>query len=163
MTTSYQTRDAQPPRAPVRAADTAFERIGGTEAVDVVVEEFFERVVVDRQLSRFFAADGGLHPGGTGSRTSVAGTFDLDHVKAQFKLTVATMLGATVRYHGRNLAEAHRGLRITGEEYDRMADLFMRTLWDNQVPTDVMTVVGEKFAALKPLLVEVFRPSQPVG
>lgn len=156
MTDAYRTErrsSADPGAAPAPRSGydgTAYERIGGADALDTVVEQFFVRVLAEPGLRRFFVheSDGVAVP-----RT------DLERLKGHFSRLVATLLGAPVAYSGRNVAEAHRGLRITGGDYDQASDLFLGTLCDNDVPDDVIAVVAEKLDALKPLIVEVFRPA----
>jgi hemoglobin len=141
---------ATPVGSTAPAARTAYDRIGGAPTVSAVVEQFFDRVVADPQLRRYFHVDGDP----TIARTDPA------RLREHFTTLVATLLGAPVRYEGRNLAEAHRGLGVCADDYDRMSDLFLATLSASGVPDDIGAVVAEKFAALKPLIVEVFRPAR---
>lgn len=145
-------RSAEVP-AGCRAALTPYDRIGGEPAVVGVVEQFFELVLFDARLRTFFLDDAN---GVTVERV------DLATIRSNFATLVATMLGASVRYDGRNLAEAHRNLGITASDYDRMGDLFLETLRFNDVPEDVACVVAEKVAALKPLIVEIVRSGSAV-
>jgi hemoglobin len=144
---------------------TAFERIGGAAAFTLVVEQFFDRVLADPQLSRFFL--GGDHQPQTGTggagRQGAAKEIDMVALQRLFGQLVAGQLGAQLHYEGRNLTQAHRGLRISSDDYDRMSAMFVDTLWDNQVPEDILLVAAEKLAALKPLIVEVFRPACVAG
>jgi hemoglobin len=134
---------------PGQIVATAYDRIGGEPAVSGVVEQFFELVLADLQLRSFFVIDPGQ---GIAEERA-----DLGEIRHHFSTLIATMLGAQVRYEGRNLAEAHRHLGITAADYDRMGDLFLETLRFNDVPEDIVCVVAEKVAALKPLIVEIVR------
>lgn len=206
---------------------TAFERIGGEPALSAIVEQLFDRVLVDPELSRFFVDAAGdpddLHgseparsladPAGAGdsqplvdagelesarvadlgqpagarvvgvvevsrdpdeyggrggqehgrARVGATEKVDLAALRRMFGQLIAGQLGAQTNYEGRNLRQAHRGLAISSGDYDRMSELFVETLWDNQVPDDIVLVTAEKLAALKPLIVEVFRPACVTG
>lgn len=124
---------------------SAYDRIGGAPAVHAVVEQFYDHVLADPQLRRFFLGDDdGRH----------VERVDMARQKGHFKLLVAVLLGAPVRYEGRDLATAHQGLGITSQDYDRVADLFVGTLWINHVPADVIAAVTGTLADVKPLIVE---------
>lgn len=165
------------------ASATAYDRIGGESAVAGLVEQFFDLVMVDERLRLFFLDRDGLfdRDGGPNDETSpdlpsAGPPRDGSHhraasrqgfpdppalasIRGHFATLVATMLGARLRYEGRNIAEAHRGLNVTADDYDRMCDLFVATLRLNEVPEDIVDVVVEKFAALKPIIVEIGRPA----
>lgn len=139
---------------PGQSVATAYDRIGGEPAVSGVIEQFFELALTDLRLRSFFVVDPGH---GIPEERE-----DLGVIRHHFSTLIATMLGASVCYEGRNLAEAHHGLGITAADYDRMGDLLIETMRFNDVPEDIVCLVDEKVAALKPLIVEIVRaPASP--
>lgn len=150
MTDAYGSPGAAGDTGAGSAPRTAYDRLGGAPAVSAVVDQFYDYVLADPRLRRFFVRDDGGAP---------VEKVELARLKGHFKLLVATLLGGAVRYEGRNLAEAHRGLGITSDDYDRVCDLFVGTLWLNHVPADIIAFVAERLAALKPVIVEIVRPA----
>src|SRR6185312_10738284 len=85
-------------------ADTrsAYERIGGGPAVKELVDRFYERVLADRQLARYF-------------------TTDMKRLKWHQATLLTSLLGGPDAYEGRELSVAHHALRIRRRHYDRVA------------------------------------------
>lgn len=87
------------------AADsTLYDRLGGQETIDAVVDEFYDRVLADPELEPYFQ-----------------GT-DTDALRRHQKEFVAHVAGGPVEYSGENMRAAHAHLDITGEAFDRVAE-----------------------------------------
>jgi hemoglobin len=114
-TTTY--RDANPPAA--AEATSIYEAIGGRAALVAAVDGLYQRLLADPQL-------GPLFPGG---------------VAAPHRAYVVTLLGQELggpeRYHGPDIAGAHRGLRISDAHFDRTASHLDDTLAGLGVPRDL--------------------------
>ena len=124
--------------APAEAtAVNVYQAIGGRAAVSATVEGLYGRILADPSLSRFF-------PGG---------------VAAKHRAYVVTILGEALggpeRYHGPDLAKAHRGLGITMTDFDRTAVLLAETLDSLGVPDHLADYIVGVVAGLRPALVMV--------
>jgi hemoglobin len=98
---------------------SAYERVGGAPAVKAVVDRFYQRVLADGELARYFA--------------------DLDEsgmtqLKRHQVAMVSQVLGGPRAYAGRDLAEAHRRLDIPALHYRRASHLLVGTMWEFDVP-----------------------------
>src|SRR5215469_3734437 len=103
--------------APAEAeAISLYEAVGGRAALVAAVDVFYRRVLADPDLSQFF-------PGGVGDRH-----------RAYLVTFLGETLGGPSRYRGRDIATAHRGLRITDANFDRVAGHLDATLDELGVP-----------------------------
>src|SRR5438034_4837872 len=99
-----------------------YERLGGAYAIAVVVDDFIDRIMVDPRLNANPRVDEAHH------RVTAQG----------FKYYVTEMVcwaaGGPQTYSGRPMAELHRELLISGEEWDAFMDDFHQTLTKFSVP-----------------------------
>ncbi|MGH9367761.1 MAG: group I truncated hemoglobin [Thermoanaerobaculia bacterium] len=80
-----------------------YKRIGGYDAVAAVVDDFIGRLATDKQLSRFLV---GL------SDDSKA------HLRQRIVEQACLATGGPCVYTGRDMKTAHKGLGITGSDWD---------------------------------------------
>lgn len=83
--------------------DTLFDRIGGREAIDAVVGDFYDRVLNDEFVIHHFEG------------------IDRAALHAHQVQFLSAVTGGPVSYGGDDMREAHRGMGITDEEFDRIA------------------------------------------
>src|SRR5204863_9919186 len=99
-----------------------YERLGGAYAIAVVVDDFIDRIMVDPRLNANPRVDEAHH------RVSPPG----------FKYYVTEMLcwaaGGAQTYSGRSMEEAHREMRISGEEWEAFMDDLGQSLAKFSVP-----------------------------
>ena len=99
MTTTY----TDMPAPAEQEAASLYEAIGGRPAVVAAVDVFYGRLVADPVL-------GPLFPGGVGARH-----------RAYVVTALGEAMGGPERYRGPDLTGAHRGLGISGAQFDRAA------------------------------------------
>jgi hemoglobin len=113
-----------------RHRDTAsiYDRIGGREALEVVVEDFYCRVLGDDQLSGFF----------TGS--------NMKRLKGKQVEFLATALGGPEAYTGPSMKQAHQGRGIMMHHFNLVAGHLEDSLRAAGVPpatvAEILGVVG---------------------
>jgi hemoglobin len=99
-----------------------YERLGGVYRIAVVVDDFIDRIMVDPRLNANPRVDEAHH------RVSAQG----------FKYLVTEMVcwaaGGPQIYSGRTMAETHRELLITAEEWGAFMDDLDQTLAKFSVP-----------------------------
>ncbi len=101
---------------------TLYERLGGVYSIATVVDDFIDRIMVDPRLNVNPHVDEAHHkvppPG--------------------FKYLVTEMVcwatGGPQKYTGRSMADSHRHLKITPQEWEAFMDDFKQTLDKFQVP-----------------------------
>ncbi len=116
-----------------------FVAIGGAAAVSAVVDEFYARLLADPGTAGFFA-------------TLVEGD-GLARLKRHQVLLLTKVLGGPDRYDGRDLGEAHAGLAITDDAYQRVSLYLLTVLHDFKVPMDVLQVADATLRAVRPQIV----------
>ena len=99
-----------------------YERLGGVYSIAVVIDDLIDRVMADPRLNANPAVDEAHH------KVSPAG----------FKYLVTEMLcwasGGPQKYSGRSMADSHRHLHITPQEWEAFMDDLQQTLDKFKVP-----------------------------
>src|SRR5205823_10069089 len=99
-----------------------YDRLGGVYSIATVVEDLIDRVMIDPRLNANPRVDEAHH------RVPPPG----------FKYLVTEMVGWATggpqRYTGRSMAESHRDLNITPQEWEAFLDDLRQTLDKFQVP-----------------------------
>lgn len=102
---------------------TIYDKIGGHEALEVVVEDFYARVLADDQLSSFFA-----------------GT-NVNRLKGKQAEFLAAALGGPERYSGPSMKQAHQGRGITMYHFNLVAGHLSDSLSAAGVPAETVTEI----------------------
>jgi hemoglobin len=114
-----------------------YDRIGGHEAIEVVVEDFYVRVLADGQLSAFFS-----------------GT-NMNRLKGKQVEFFAAALGGPEPYTGAPMKQVHQGRGITMHHFSLVA----RHLSDALAAAGVSAAtVTEILSAIAPLASEIASP-----
>ncbi|WP_327357040.1 group I truncated hemoglobin [Streptomyces sp. NBC_01304] len=112
-----------------------FERIGGEPAVAAVVDVFYQRVLADEQLARYFADT------------------DFAALKAHQRSFIGHALGATTSYDGRAMGDAHAELDITEGDFDRVVGHLAVALADCGVDQATIADIALALVPLKGAIV----------
>ncbi|WP_248898222.1 group I truncated hemoglobin [Haloplanus halobius] len=118
------------------SADSLYTKIGGREAVEAVVSDFYDRVFEDPNLKPYFE-----------------GT-DKDALYAHQVQFISAVTGGPVSYDGDDMQQAHEGMGITEEDFDRVATYLAEALEANGVAEDNAEAILGQVASLKPEVVE---------
>jgi hemoglobin len=119
-----------------RKHDTAsiYEKIGGHEALEVVVEDFYCRVLDDDQLSGFFAGS------------------NMNRLKGKQVEFLAAALGGPERYAGPSMKQAHQGRGITMHHFNLVAGHLKDSLCAAGLPP---ATVAEILGVVAPLAADI--------
>lgn len=106
---------------------TLYDEIGGKPAVTAVVGDFYDRLLADPNLKRFFAGQ------------------DMEKLKSHQRALVTVALGGTDDlYTGRMMGPAHAGLGIDNDSFDRV----LAHLSDALAAAQVVPITIEKILAI---------------
>jgi hemoglobin len=96
-----------------------YARLGGYDAVAAVVDDFIGRLVSDKRFAKFFVghSEDSLHK-------------IRQHIVDQF----CAAAGGPCLYTGRDMKTSHKGLGITGDDWDAAANHLVATLDKFKVP-----------------------------
>ena len=117
---------------------TLYKRLGGYDAIAAVVDDFIDRLVADKQVSRFF----------TGAST--------DSKKRIRQLVVDQICGATggpCVYIGRSMKAAHEGLGINESDWQVSVGHLIASLDKFKVPQKEKDELLGIVSSLKPDIV----------
>lgn len=114
---------------------TIYDRIGGHEAIEVVVEDFYVRVLADDQLSGFF----------TGT--------NMNRLKGKQAEFFAAALGGPEPYSGAPMKQVHQGRGITMHHFSLVAGHLAAALAAAGVASSTVTDILGAIAPLAPEIV----------
>lgn len=109
---------------PLQEKPALYDRLGGVYSIATVVDDFINRIMINPRLNANPLVDAAHH------RVPPAG----------FKYLVTEMVcwatGGPQKYTGKSMAESHKDLKITGEEWEAFLDDFRQTLDKFKVPAE---------------------------
>jgi hemoglobin len=114
--------------------DTVYDRIGGHQALEVVVEDFYCRVLDDDHLSGFFAAT------------------NVNRLKGKQVEFFAAALGGPEPYTGAPMKQVHQGRGITIHHFNLVAGHLTDSLSAAGVPE---ATIAEILGAIAPLAADI--------
>ncbi|GBG39584.1 group I truncated hemoglobin [Mycobacterium montefiorense] len=117
-----------------QSAASIYTQIGGYEAIECVVADFYDRVLADDQLSAFF----------TGTNIS--------RLKGKQVEFFAAALGGPTDYTGASMKQVHQGRGIAMHHFDLVVQHLVHALTTAGVPPRTM---GQIIAAVAPLASEI--------
>ena len=124
-----------------QASQSLYERIGGAPAINAAVDEFYERVLADPDLARFFRAK------------------QMKNLKQAQVDFFTQSLGGPAVYKGRSMSDAHARLPITAEQFGKVADHLGDALRHLGVEHGM---VSEVISAVAPLADDIVKPAAAV-
>lgn len=105
-----------------------YEKLGGRDGLEAVVDEFYDRVLDDDQLRPFFD------------------DADVDDLRAHQVLFLGSLAGGDLEYDGQSMAEAHADLGISDDDFDAVAGHLAESLEAYDVPEPATDAVVEAVA-----------------
>ena len=99
-----------------------YDRLGGLPAISLAVSEFVDDFIQDPLIM--------ANPAVAEQKTAEAAPY----IKFQVTALVCELSGGPCQYTGKDMREAHDGLGVTADEWDRMVEIFVATLDTLEVP-----------------------------
>ena len=121
---------------------TLYDKVGGHDALEVVVEDFYCRVLDDDQLSSFYAGS------------------DMKRVKAKQVEFLSAILGGPGSYTGLSIRQAHEGRGITMHHFAMVAAHLADSLCAAGLHPDTIT---EILRAVAPVAGEIASDNAKAG
>ncbi|KAA9399392.1 group 1 truncated hemoglobin [Haloarcula sp. CBA1130] len=118
------------------ASQSIFERIGGRDAVEAVVSDFYDRVLDDPVLQPYFEDT------------------DMQELYSHQTQFISAVAGGPVDYDGGDMETAHEGLGITEDAFAKVATHLEAALRANGVPDDDVEAILTEVAAMEDDIVE---------
>lgn len=112
-----------------------YDRLGGLKGITVVVDDFLNRLVVNRTLNQNPAIRAGRQSSPT------------PYLKFQVAQLVCEVSGGPCKYTGKSMKESHAHLNISEKEWGVMAKEFKKSLDKYKVPAgeqkELFDIVGK--------------------
>lgn len=112
-----------------------YDRLGGLRGIAVVVDDFIDRLVVNKTLNKNPAIN-------AGRKSSPA-----PYLKVQVSQLMCEVTGGPCKYTGRAMKESHAHLNISEMEWDVMTSEFKKSLDKYKVPAaeqkELFDIVGK--------------------
>ena len=113
---------------------TAYDSLGAETGLRPAIDKFYDRIHADPSLAQYFAG------------------VDMPALKRHQVDMLSAATGGPQRYSGRDMAEAHAGLNITDEAFDRVVGHLNATLVETGADdSTIRSVLG----ALAPLRLSI--------
>jgi hemoglobin len=134
--------DAAPP-----APKSLYERLGGKEAIAKVVDTLVKNVLADNKINARFKK-----------------VKKPDELKAKIVDFISMSTGCTdCKYEGKNMKDAHKGMKIKAEEWDAFVNDFKNALDENKVGADEQNDLAAALLGMRGDIVEVEAKPKPGG
>ncbi|MEE6208813.1 group 1 truncated hemoglobin [Salarchaeum sp. III] len=117
-------------------SQSIYAEIGGREAVEAVVSDFYDRMFADDDLTPYFEG------------------VDKQALFAHQVQFISAVAGGPVEYDGEDMDAAHDGMGITHEAFDRTAEKLEAALRENDVPDEHIATILDDVEALRDPVVE---------
>ncbi len=95
-----------------------YEELGGQQAIERVVDDFYKRVLADDTVNHFFAHT------------------DMEKQRHHQSAFISYALGGPNHYTGRSMEKAHTGLNLQPEHFDAIAKHLGEALAEYNVPQE---------------------------
>jgi len=104
---------------------TLFEKLGGSDAIDAAVDQFYERVLNDDRINHFFIG------------------VDMAKQRQHQKAFLTYAFGGSTNYDGKMLRQAHQNLvGLNGDHFDAVVENLVATLKGMGVSDELIAEVG---------------------
>ena len=133
------TADAQNGDTPAKKELTTFEKHGGQEFVDKVVEAFYGKILNNDTVKHFFE------------------NTNIRRLKNHQKRFVAIALGGPNRYSGRSMRASHKRLDLNDEHFDVVVSTLLETLGEHGVDEADLKKVNQ---VLEPMRNDILNKEQ---
>ena len=102
-----------------------YEKLGGQQAIEQIVDNFYQRVLADDTVNHFFTHT------------------DMEKQRHHQTAFISYALGSSNHYTGRSMEKAHAGLNLQPQHFDAIAKHLGDALAAHSVsPEDINTVLG---------------------
>ncbi len=118
-----------------------YDRLGGKAAITAVVDEFVNRVAADKRINSYFAA-------------TAADPKRMASFKGRLIDQICEAAGGPCKYTGKDMKSAHRGMGISGADFDALVEDLVGALKQFEVGADEQKILLGVLAPMKGDIVE---------
>ena len=116
--------------------DTLYEQLGGHSGMRTAVSVMYQRVTADPSLEPWFAG------------------IDMDRLSAHQRAFLAAAFDGPPVFSGKELADAHTGMEITDEAFERVVHTLIQVLEELGASRDALNEASARLEALRRAVVD---------
>jgi hemoglobin len=121
--------------AAAKSEASLYQRLGGVDAIKVVIDDFVGNVAGDKRINGRFA------------------NTDIPKLKQRLVEQVCAGSGGPCQYKGKDMVSAHKGMNITDAEFGALVEDLVAALDKNKVPAKEKSELLGILGPMKPAVV----------
>lgn len=115
---------------------TLYQKLNGQQGIEAIVDSFINQIATDKQVFHYFA------------KASVS------HFRSGFITHMCDVTGGPCKYQGDNMVDIHTGMQINEADFNRIVELLINAMEENNVNYPVQNQV---LALLAPFRAEIIK------
>ncbi|WP_209327313.1 group I truncated hemoglobin [Pseudoalteromonas sp. PA2MD11] len=116
---------------------TLYQQINGEQGVEKLVESFINQIGHDEQILAYF------------KQSNVA------HFRQGFITHLCSVTDGPCEYKGDNMVDIHTGMNISKKDFNRVVELLINAMDEQQIPQTVQNKILSRLAPLRPEIIDI--------
>ena len=116
---------------------TLYQQINGEQGVEKLVDSFINQIGRDEQILAYF------------KQTNVA------HFRQGFITHLCSVTDGPCEYEGDNMVDIHTGMNISKKDFNRVVELLINAMDEQQIPQTVQNQILSRLAPLRPEVIDI--------
>jgi len=116
---------------------TLYQQLNGKQGVEKLVESFINQIGHDEQILVYF------------KQSNVA------HFRQGFITHLCSVTDGPCEYKGDNMVDIHTGMNIPEKDFNRVVELLINAMDEQQIPQTVQNKILSRLAPLRPEVIDI--------
>lgn len=116
---------------------TLYQQLNGKQGVEKLVESFINQIGHDERILAYF------------KQSNVA------HFRQGFITHLCSVTDGPCEYKGDNMVDIHTGMNISKKDFNRVVELLINAMDEQQIPQTVQNKILSRLAALRPEVIDI--------
>ncbi|MAH27751.1 MULTISPECIES: group 1 truncated hemoglobin [unclassified Pseudoalteromonas] len=116
---------------------TLYQQLNGKQGIEKLVESFINQIGHDEQILAYF------------KQSNVA------HFRQGFITHLCSVTDGPCEYKGDNMVDIHTGMNISKKDFNRVVELLINAMDEQQIPQTVQNKILSRLAPLRPEIIDI--------
>lgn len=116
---------------------TLYQQLNGKQGIEKLVESFINQIGHDERILAYF------------KQTNVA------HFRQGFITHLCSVTDGPCEYKGDNMVDIHTGMNISKKDFNRVVELLINAMDEQQIPQTVQNKILSRLALLRPEIIDI--------
>ncbi|MEJ6495661.1 group 1 truncated hemoglobin [Pseudoalteromonas lipolytica] len=116
---------------------TLYQQLNGKQGVEKLVESFINQIGHDERILAYF------------KQSNVA------HFRQGFITHLCSVTDGPCEYKGDNMVDIHTGMNIPEKDFNRVVELLINAMDEQQIPQTVQNKILSRLAPLRPEIIDI--------